>query len=344
MHAAPGGHEVPSRDGDRAIRRSTSRRPGVLWDRLAPIKEHLLRLQARTGPVLRLSSPAAALQARLLERVNVVGYNDQGPPRLSALVSQAASAAQVLDPVYEAWAGALGEAPRFHRKQWEYVAILQAAELAGALRQGKRAIGFGVGTEPLPALLAARGVSVLATDQPAKTAGDWTRRAEHAPSVDALVKPWICAPDRMRELVKFRPVDMRRLPADLGEHDLVWSACVIEHLGSPQAGLDFIIESLALLRPGGVSVHTTEFDLTPGPQPVDYGHCALYRLVDIEGLQDDVRRLGFEMDINPYVAFEHPADRFVAPPLSVGDEEFHLKLALYQSITTSFAIVVRRPS
>ncbi len=302
------------------------------------------RLSARIRPVLHRSGPAQALQGALLQRIDVSDYNAAGPPDLQHVVSQTVTAAQILSPKYASWAKVLGEEPRFHRKQWEYVIVLEAADQAGVLREGCAAIGFGVGTEPLPAALASRGVAVLATDQAADNAGHWTRRGEHSSDVEALQKPDICPPGRFRRLVSFRPVDMNAMPAGLGSYDLVWSSCVIEHLGTPDAGLDFVRRSLDLLHPGGVAVHTTEFDLTPGPETVDYGHCAVYRRQDVEKLRCEVVAAGFQMTINSYVAFEHPADRYVAPPLSVGDEEFHLKLALYDSITTSFAIVVRRPT
>ena len=285
-----------------------------------------------------------ATQASLLRRIDVSGYNVQGPPSLSAVKSQACSAGQILEPVYATWVGRLGQTRRFHRKQWEYVIALEAAEQAGLLRPGCSALGFGVGTEPIPAILAAMGLDVLATDQAAENAGQWAEREEHASSVEALQWPAICEPDILRAHVRFLPVDMNDIPGDLGTHDLVWSSCAMEHLGSPQAGFDFVFRSLHLLRPGGLAVHTTEFDMTPGPTAVDYGNCALYRLADLERLRDEAVGLGFAMDINPYVAFEHPADRAIAPPGTTGKEEFHLKLSLFDSVSTSFAIVIRRPA
>ena len=201
-----------------------------------------------------------------------------------------------------------------------------------------------MGTEPVPAALAARGVRVVATDRPQDERGHWSTRNEYAVNVESLVKPAICDPSVMREVVSFRPVDMAALPEDLGRFDIVWSACALEHLGSPAVGLDFALRSLELLKPGGIAIHTTEFDLTPGPHAVDYGHCALYRLQDLNDFAARVRSRGFQIDINPYVAFEHPADRAIAPPLSLGDEQFHLKLALYDSISTSIVLVIRHPT
>lgn len=302
------------------------------------------RTRARLLPVLRPSAPRNALQWALLSRIDVTGYNGAGPPRFDHIESQGCSAAQVLDPAYAEWAARIGERPRFHRKQWEHVTILEAARQAGMLTAGRSALGFGVGTEPIPAVLASFGLSVLATDQPHLDAAHWTERGEHAASLEAIEKPAILDRVQLHDRVQFRTVDMNRIPDDLGTHDVVWSSCAMEHLGSPEAGLEFVTQSLSLLRPGGLAIHTTEFDLTPGEAAVDYGHCALYRSVDLERLWRDVVTMGFAMTLNTYVAFEHPADRAIAPPMSVGAERFHLKLALYGSITTSFALVIRRPA
>jgi hypothetical protein len=292
--------------------------------------------------VVRPSALGGALQWTLLDKLDLRANNILGPPRFDRIESQTCSAAQIMDPAYASWTTLLGEHPRFHRKQWEHVTILEAARQAGVLTPGRSAVGFGVGTEQIPAVLASLGLRVLATDQAASTAGDWARRHEHATGLESLMQPGILHPSELRERVAFRTVDMNHLPSDLGDHDLVWSACAIEHLGSPEAGLEFVRRSLRLLRPGGLAVHTTEFDVTPGDVAVDYGNCALYRPLDLERLQQEVVEDGFVMGLNPYVALEHPADRTIAPPLSEGAETYHLKLALHASITTSVALVIHR--
>ena len=43
--------------------------------------------------------------------------------------------------------------PRKHRKQWEFCYILQALCRAGVMRVSARGLGFGVGREPLVAVL-----------------------------------------------------------------------------------------------------------------------------------------------------------------------------------------------
>lgn len=333
------------RDGAiRALRNGGTGQRGAMGRAAQPGITAMRRWTARLSLVLRPSAARGALQWALLSPIDLTANNVGGPPRFDRMESQACSAAQVMDPAYSEWAARMGELPRFHRKQWEHIAILEAARQAGLLMPGRSALGFGVGTEPVPAVLASFGLRVLATDQPRDHAGHWTSRGQHADGLEALSKPSIIDPAELLERVEFRAVDMNDLPDDLGTHDLVWSSCAMEHLGSPERGLEFVKRSLRLLRPGGLAVHTTELDLTPGEATVDYGHCALYRPADLRRLQQTVVGMGFAMPLNPYVPLEHPADRQIAPPLSVGKERFHLKLALYRSISTSFALVIHMPT
>jgi 2-polyprenyl-3-methyl-5-hydroxy-6-metoxy-1,4-benzoquinol methylase len=51
-----------------------------------------------------------------------------------------------------------------HRKLWEWLFIAEALHQQGVLRPGSRGLGFGVGQEPLVALFASLGCSVVATD------------------------------------------------------------------------------------------------------------------------------------------------------------------------------------
>ena len=133
---------------------------------------------------------------------------------------------------------------------------------ADVIRDGCSALGFGVGSEPPVAAFAAAGSTVLATDQSPETAVAWADTGQHAARVVAVQRPHVCAPDVLAERVMFRAVDMTSLPADLGVFDLVWSSCCFEHFGSPEAGSDFVMAAMQHVRPGGVAVHTTEYDTT----------------------------------------------------------------------------------
>jgi 2-polyprenyl-3-methyl-5-hydroxy-6-metoxy-1,4-benzoquinol methylase len=188
-------------------------------------------------------------------------------PTLAEPVSQLCTEAQMAEPVYRYWCGVIREFPRKHRKQWEFCYILQALYRAGVMQADARGLGFGVGREPLAAVLAERGCHVIATDMDPKLAAQagWTDTKQYAAESAQLNDRGICPPDLFVERVQFRVVDMTRVTNDLTGFDFVWSSCSLEHLGTLKRGTDFIWRSLECLRPGGIAVHTTEPQNTPQP-------------------------------------------------------------------------------
>ena len=291
-----------------------------------------------------------------LSRLDLTEHNTgRTPPGFDHVVSQVVSAAQFASPTFERLHGLVfpesvilpwGQSPGagLHRKVWEFVYVLRAAEQHGLLTEGRRAVGFGVGQEPIPAVLAAHGVSALATDlEPSGSGSDaWIATGQHLSSLGALSMPEIVPDDVLERHVAVRYVDMNAVPDDLGELDLAWSCCALEHLGSPAAGLDFVLGTLDLLRPGGVSVHTTELELTPRDDTAEYGNIVVYRTVDLDELARKVRERGFLMETNWYVAMETAADRWIAQ--HPYDDPAHLKLVVGGSISTSVGLLIHRPA
>mgnify|MGYP005869253905 CR=1 FL=1 len=133
------------------------------------------------------------------------------------------------------------------------------------LAPGRRALGFAVGREWLPAFFAGLGIEVLATDLDPEDARAraWIETGQHAPAGDKLFQPHLVGEEAFARLVRHRAVDMNAIPEDLkrGRFDFLWSVCSLEHLGSLERGEDFVVEAMRCLRPGGVAVHTTEFNL-----------------------------------------------------------------------------------
>ena len=262
-------------------------------------------------------------------------------PSLARVVSQAVTERQCEDPRYAAWCEVIRERPRRHRKQWEYVYILCALDQAGMLRPGRSGIGFGVGREPLVATLAARGCTVLATDLPpgAADAAAWKATGEYGGDRSALNERGLCSAADFAARVAYRHVDMRDLSGLEGDVDFVWSSCAMEHLGSLDAGTRFVLESLSLVRPGGIAVHTTELNACSNTATVESGPVVLYRRRDLEALARAVRDAGGELVLDFHTG-NGPCDRRVdVPPF---DEERHLKVLYSRFATTSFGILVRR--
>lgn len=262
-------------------------------------------------------------------------------PTLARPVSQLCTASQFAEPEYVAWCDAIQEAPRHHRKQWEFCWILAAMERAGVLRPGKRAPGFGTGREPLPSVLAARGLEVTATDAPPEVLGSdaWASTAQYAEGLMALHHRRIVAEATFRGRVGFRHADMNAIPEDLRGYDACWSSCALEHLGSIEAGLTFIEASLETLAPGGTAIHTTEFNLGSDEETLDAPGLAFFRRRDIEGLLDRLIAKGHAAwPFNTHPGHE-PMDAYVdAPPYA----DPHLKLLAQQHVVTSVGIAVRR--
>ena len=281
-------------------------------------------------PVWLLSPPASPLVPWVFE-----------PPRLSHPTSQLCTAAQFDEPDYAAWCATIAEAPRPHRKQWEFCWILAVLRAADVIRPGARALGFGVGNEPIPAMLASHGVQVLATDAPAEVVGTqgWSETQQHASDLSGLYRPELLDEASFRQRARFRAVDMNAIPSDLRDFDACWSSCCFEHLGSLAAGLDFVENSLETLRPGGVAVHTTEFNLGSNDQTLESPGLSYYRRRDIEGLLERLARRGhtvWPLNLHPG---DSPLDAHIdVPPYALP----HLKVEAMGQVSTSIGLVVQR--
>lgn len=248
------------------------------------------------------------------------------------------AAMDFLHPRYHEICAAMCDTAKWHRKQWEWVFIVHHLSRLGALAPGKRGLGFGVGQESLPALFASHGCEVVATDAP-EDGGGWEETGQHSSSRDRLRAPWIVGDAEFDRLVTHRPADMNAIPDDLQHFDFTWSSCCFEHLGSLDAGLDFVVNSVERLAPGGIAVHTTEFNVASNDDTVSEGGTVIYRRRDMEGLVSRLRAQGHEVAPFRVAPPAHHLDQHVdAPPYSSP----HLKLALMGHVTTSAGVVVRR--
>ncbi|MDR6842832.1 methyltransferase domain-containing protein [Pseudoxanthomonas sacheonensis] len=303
---------------------------------------------AQIEPVLaaKLRLELRADIQRELDTLNVRA-GDQGwrvPPTGPSLPSDApfmehstCAAVDLTHPRYLEICDMLHETPRWHRKQWEWVFIIHHLLASGLVVPGSRGLGFGVGREQLPALFASFGAEVVATDAPGDEMG-WRETNEHSSSRDQLRAPWIVSDEDFDRLVTHRPADMNAIPSDLTRFDFTWSSCCFEHLGSLQAGMDFVVNSVERLRPGGIAVHTTEYNVASNDETLTDGPTVLYRRRDFEELIERLRSLGHQP--MPFVVSPntHLVDHHVdVPPYALP----HMKLLLAGHITTSAGIMVR---
>ena len=259
--------------------------------------------------------------------------------------SRLCTQAQLSEPWFRGWCEAMREPPMAHRKTWEFTYAAEVLNELGLLESGRRGLGFGVGREALVPLFASRGVEVVATDlEPtSREALGWTRSGQHAFGVEGLQRPEVCDPETFRELVTWRPVDMKAIPDDLTGFDFCWSICSLEHLGSLDDGLEFIERSLDTLAPGGVAFHTTEFNLTSDEDTVEGGPVVIYRKRDVLALKERLEAKGHQVAALDFSQGDGLLDRYVdVPPYG---EEPVLRFLLGDYTLTSIALVVRaRPS
>ena len=255
------------------------------------------------------------------------------------------SAADFINPDFEPLCDRLGLEPTYHRKFWEWVFILHHALRTGAVAPGRRALGFAVGSEPLPSAFAATGAAVTATDAPTEigVGQGWRQGGEHASQLLDIHNPAIIDRDTFLDRVHFAECDMRAIPPDLTDFDFCWSACSFEHLGTIAAGLDFVLESVEkTLRPGGVACHTTELNLSSDTETVDSGATVLYRKSDILALIDRLERRGHTVEPFRIAPDTHVLDFYAdTPPYAAPP---HLKLRLLGFVSTSVGLIIRRGS
>jgi SAM-dependent methyltransferase len=255
-----------------------------------------------------------------------------------------------LAPWYEHWAVKLGVYDpgliqvASYRKYWEYCAIAQALAERGMLARGRTGCGFAVGKEPLVSLFASFGATIWATDLASEqTSEKWMQSGQHADGAADLYRPDLLTEEAFRGRVNFRHVDMRDLDGIPGEvFDFMWSSCAFEHLGTLQAGMDFVANSARLLKPGGVAVHTTEYNVSSNEETVTSGAGVIYRRQDLEKLRDRLRQSGCAVAPFDYDSGEHPYDLdYDVPPYYQSDRK-HIKLLVQNYVVTSSLIIIRK--
>jgi hypothetical protein len=248
---------------------------------------------------------------------------------ISPLTSCLCTQSQLQSKIFQDWVRRMGEKEGvMHRKLWEWCYIAQALHERNLLRPGKNGLGFAVGQEPLTALFASYGCEITATDLDTQTATDagWVKTQQHAKNLVSLNERGLCNADDFSQRVRFRYVDMNKIPEELRGFDFAWSACSLEHLGSLTLGEQFVYNTLACLKLGGVSVHTTEFTISSNDKTVDYRSTVLFRRRDMERMANTLIEHGHTVEPFVFDVGDQPADVYVDVPPFKHDQ--HLKLLL----------------
>jgi SAM-dependent methyltransferase len=238
---------------------------------------------------------------------------------------------------YQRWCSELQEEPRFHRKQWEYVYILEALWERNCIKTGKKGLVFA-----LPSLMASHGCQILATDIfPAQgVEKGWAATDQLCFGIESLNTRKLCDESIMGERVTYRPVDMNNIPPDLENFDFNWSSCSFEHLGSIEKGLHFLRNQLRTLKPGGWAVHTTEYNVSSEELTQDNNDTVIFRRKDIEGIVTELRNEGHfveELDLS----FGGMPEDYQVDTIP-HEQKVHLKLQIDRFVVTSLGLIIRK--
>lgn len=270
-------------------------------------------------------------------------------PSFARPISQLVSANQIRDPIFEEWRRRFGMRPGLNRKLWEYLYIAQAIAHHVGFGQRRRVLGFGVGRERIPAVLANLGCEVVATDWP--TQRSVLESGWGATALEDLFHPleddWdkelrgnpLCDPAVFRRSVTFRAVNMIDIPVDLRGFDALWSCGSLEHLGGLKAGLEFVGNAMECLKPLGVAVHTTEFNVSSNDETIERPDLCLYRRRDLEELIETLRGVGHSIHVNFWRPSTPDNCRVDEPPYHY-DHTMNARFGTH--IFTSIGLIVRK--
>jgi SAM-dependent methyltransferase len=315
---------------------------GPLWLELRELSSLALNVKSFGYELAR--SLAAALPARSgLE------------PRRLDLACKPSTQADLESDWAAYWLGEIKVPVVFHRKLWEYAYVLQALHDNDLLRPGARGLGFGCGAEPIGSYLAYRGLEALVTDlaPEAMAAKGWRDSGQHAASREAAFHAHLVDGASFEARVRHRFVDMNAIPDDLSGFDFCWSICALEHLGSIENGLAFIKNAMRTLRPGGVAVHTTEFNFLDDERTIDNWPTVLFQRAHFRRLAEELEALGHHVGLLDFDTGAKPLDRFIdLPPYEhdwgpamrahFGGESRHLKLTIDGFASTCFGVIVTK--
>ncbi len=266
-------------------------------------------------------------------------------PSFDKPCSQLATAKQFSTEAFAHWCNEMQLSVSYHRKLWEFCYILQSLQVENMIAPEKRGLGFGVGTEPLPAIFAKHGCYITASDQDFESAlkQGWVDSNQHTYCKESLNKQGICESEQFNSLVELKSIDMNNIGSEFYDtYDFVWSSCALEHLGSLKAGAEFIKNSIKCLKPGGIAVHTTEYNLSSLENTLEKGGTVLYRRRDIIDLLLELTSLGYDAYSLNIFSGNEPVDQFI--DVAPYKQDPHLKLEISKYVSTSIGIIVKKPN
>jgi SAM-dependent methyltransferase len=258
------------------------------------------------------------------------------------LISKLVSQADIETEWFKTGCRKMRELPRYYRKLWEWCYIYQGLLERGLLAPDKEGLGFGVGKEPLTALFASHGCMITATDLEYEqaAASGWVTTNQHCGRLADLNERGICDAADFTKLVRFENLDMNFIDDKYSNRfDFTWSACAFDHCGSIELGKKFILNQMKCLKPGGVAIHTTEYNVSSEDETQDNDPVVLYRKMDIVWMVQTLRNAGHAIDLDLTVGdgiIESYVDTY---PYTL-DPQLRLQVGRY--VSTSIGLIIRK--
>lgn len=222
---------------------------------------------------------------------------------------------------------------------------------------GHTGLGFGCGEEPIASYLASRGIKAIVSDlHPEQVAGKgWVETGQHASSLERAYHPNLVARDVFDENISHLYIDMNNIPHIEQKFDFCWSICAMEHLGSIEHGLNFVSNTLDTLKPGGISIHTTESNYSNAGPTIDNWPTVLFQKRHMEELKMRLKAKGHSVYGPDFDIGCSVLDKFIdLPPYALGEDGLlpeqwgadnqagHIKLSIDGFPCTCFGIIVKK--
>jgi hypothetical protein len=133
---------------------------------------------------------------------------------------------------------------------------------------------------------------------------------------------------------------MNDIPGDIVDFDFNWSSCSFEHLGTLEKGFSFLKNQLKTLKPGGWSVHTTEYNISSNDETQENNDTVIYRQRDIEQIVNELRSDGHFVEEVNFALGGLPEDFMV--DTEPHQQKVHLKLQVDKYVVTSIGLIIQK--
>jgi hypothetical protein len=185
------------------------------------------------------------------------------------------------------------------------------------------------------------GALIVATDAPPEIGDAWKGGNQFSENLSGLYFEDLIDYHNFERRVSYKTCDMNNIDREFVDFDFNWSSCCFEHLGSLENGMNFVINAVEkTLKPNGLAVHTTEFNLSSNNDTLETGHTVIYRRRDIEELVNHLEKRGHSVESFVIAPDSHPLDFHVdIPPYTHAP---HIRLMYEKYIVTSVGLVIKR--